>query len=376
MDINTTMKIAVLLRGQTRYYDEGSFLFRQMVMDRFPQHEFEFFVHTWHSVSSTMIGDANGLGREFNQRYTDTQSIVDRVMKWSPVRMNVSHDAELFDLVKRIIKFNLNNTLLNSWWKEYRTSLGDQLSNEFIVFHNSDWMETQEDIFKHSHLTTNNHTLMFNAILLHYVLGQMYSAGCSMGLLDDYMTETGYVPDLVWSTRQDCITWVRRKHAFEELATNIDALTNPRFDIHDIVLTEALAINNGRAWTADYNFFSTASGMKKFLMGDNGIQQHMWDLFTAEKLLIMDLINSGSGLQHQLWTKLGRNISFRAMTDLQRTTSTIYRPGMEIDYTRTYNTLADYTQLEKLSDAYDYPGAAVPPTAADITESFNNLESN
>jgi len=102
----------------------------------------------------------------------------------------------------------------------------------------------------------------------------------------------------------------------------------------------------------------------------------MWELLTAEKLQIMDLINSGPGLQHQFWTKLGRHVSFRAMVASQRTKSTIYRPGMEIDYTRTYNTLADYTQLEKSSEAYDYPGAMQSPTPADITESFNNLESN
>ena len=49
------MKVAVLLRGETKFIKESSLLFDTLVRKRFPHIDFKIFAHTWNSYTETTI---------------------------------------------------------------------------------------------------------------------------------------------------------------------------------------------------------------------------------------------------------------------------------------------------------------------------------
>ncbi len=121
------MKIAVLLRGQTKFADIGAELFKKQVAERFPQHEFKVFMHTWKSRATTAdietTVDDTPIDRCFSVYSLPVDTILnDYIRKWDPylARHHIGTENELFRLAKQIIKSNLEDETFIDWWhKQY-----------------------------------------------------------------------------------------------------------------------------------------------------------------------------------------------------------------------------------------------------------------
>jgi hypothetical protein len=170
------MKIAYLLKGQSRDSAAGARLFKQFVLDRFPQHDIRVFIHSWTSVSNSSAGDVTSAeclsfadGATLNLELKRT---------WNPVSVVVTPDEYAY-------------TRLYLPLAQYEPSKAIQL-----------WWRT----------------------------GQILSSLLVQSQLNDYINSNQWTPDVVVSTKQDIVHYPEGHHfsAFENLKdilkTNHNAL--------------------------------------------------------------------------------------------------------------------------------------------------------
>lgn len=379
------MKIAVLLRGQLRYPEHGSKLFKRFITDRFPDCEFKFFVHTWPSVSSTMmtVSDNVSKSREYTPVYKSFEEIISNYLPyWQPSRLLISPDAELLKLVKNIIESNLKDTELITWWKSYCTKYDKTESErafDYFLFPQSNPIAIKDDMFIKEHI---DYDLMRTSVIMHYILGQVYSACKSYQVLRDYIdiNDQSYSPDLIWSTRMDCFTWFDNVNVFADMIKYIQlekTHIHPHMTKH-MVLSKSVRANEGRTWIDDFNFFMLPDTAHAFFMGDTTVENHIEYMFNNNKHTMLDVIGINSMIPHQLWTKLGRQCVFYQMPAYIASDANIIRPNMDMSICDT-TTLRDkdvFCNLCDQSNMYKWPSHVIPPSDDDIFTTYRNLSTH
>lgn len=376
------MKIAVLLRGQLRYPEHGSRLFKRFITDRFPNCEFKFFVHTWPSVSSTMMADSVNVSkpREYTPVYKSFEDILENYLPyWQPSRLLISHEAELLQIINNIIDSNLKDTELQSWWKSYcikydKTEI--ERAFDYFVFPSSNPVAIKNDMFIKEYI---DYDLMRTSVIMHYILGQVYSACKSYQILREYIdiNDATYSPDLIWSTRMDCFTWFDNAHVFADMLEYIELekkIIHPHMT-KNIVLSRIVRANEGRAWVDDFNLFMSPDTAQLFFMGDTTVEDHIESMFNKYKHTMLDVIGIDSMIPHQLWTKLGRQCVFYQLPTYITSNANIIRPNMDMSICDN-TALRDkdvFCNLCDQSNMYKWPSNIVIPTDDDIYNTYHNL---
>ena len=172
------MKIAYLLKGQSRDSANSARLFKQFVLDRFPQHDIRVFIHSWTSVSNSSAGNIGGAGAvEFHEPQALTKQLNHT---WNPVSVEVTPDERAYtNLYLPLAEYD-RDVALQLWWRT----------------------------------------------------GQILSSLLVQSQLNDYIKLNNWTPDVVVSTKQDIVHYPEGHHfsAFETLKDRLN--TDPNALIH------------------------------------------------------------------------------------------------------------------------------------------------
>lgn len=344
-----SLKIAVIVKGQQRFYNHGSDLFTKYVIERFPQHEFKTFCSTWKSVALPMSDPAyHNMPKNLCQRIMPLDEAIQNCKVWSPVSFNILRECDLLDVVERIFyEKNYANEVAHwpTLFDHYDSDIG-YCRNPF-----DEWQTTSEKIS------------------MHYKLGQMYATGKGLELVSDYENEYNWTPDIVWITRSDHFASYA-KNFFSSLAKNINNMPI------DTILTNHMIVINSMPMIDDFNFFMSYNTALQTL---NNIDDRIVDMFNDNTSKAM-MIGSGSQLQHVLWCLLWKDKLFKEL-DKTLSYSNILRPISNIDELVTNacnNPSIEHikTLYNKITDLYDYPSYDGPLEKNLVFEYYNKLKEN
>lgn len=383
------MKVAVLLRGQARFSKYGAHLFHIMVKDRFPDIEFKIFTNTWKSISTTMTEQINEntivYGREYNQTFLTREEIYENELKYWGGSYSINNECELFHNIIYGLNYLANDDHLLQWWhdhnKKYKLS-EEEISGSLLVIPGDEWnrnYRSTTELFE----TTNvkileNLLLKDTAIHMHYLLGQVYSAGKSYELYTQYVKDNpDYVPDLIWSTRPDAFHWFENEQQIRNLVNN--CIFESTDKNKNTVLVDKIFIYKNHIAMSDYNFYMRPDSAKAFFTGlkFDSVDDNLFSLFTKEKHHLISLIGSGIVLQHALWAVYARDCSFTPVNESVLHKSNILRPS--INFSEIYKmpaTIETFNHLMNQSLQYYYPQVNTPATNEMIRNTFKNLLDN
>jgi len=325
------MKVAVLLRGQARYSKIAAQLFKDIVVNKYPDIEFKFWGHTWRTMAIPLsVPDFKNDKDRYASKIFSTSDIVDRITPWNLTGYNVTGDKLLYDLSKEIININHRNSQDVYKWvlQNNDTTLPN---NMFILFpgmipaNYSEYLNNSYNILddiKYVHRLIVRHT--FN---LGNLLGQMYSAGLSYDMYT-VRDDKSWVPDVIWSTRWDGVFECEKLHDVLDYVVNT-SICHP----NKYVYAKAVSVTNSRAWVDDYNFLMTPSTAEHFL---GNMRERLLKMYTSSRIVLSDLLNSDGHLQHLMWTKLATNDIILAQMQIIGNPPTmsgwanfLIRPGIE-----------------------------------------------
>jgi hypothetical protein len=320
------------------------------------------------------------LAREFTFVYKSVDDIIKNYMPyWTPSRLLISKEAELLQLVKNIINSNLTDLELISWWNSYCTKYNKtewERSYEYFLFPPQNLVKTTDDMFVKEYV---DYDLIRTAMIIHYILGQVYSGCKSYQVLQDYinLNDPLYSPDLIWSTRVDCFTWFNNTNVFADMLKYIDEETkviHPNMTKH-MVLSKSVRANEGRPWVDDFNFFMLPDAARAFFTGDTTVEDHIESMFNKEKHTMLDITGIGSMISHQLWTKLGRQCVFYQIPNHLLPEANIIRPNMDMNICDN-TTLSDrdlFRNLTEKSLAYKWPSNTMMPDNDTMYKAYCDL---
>lgn len=383
------MKIAVLLRGQSRFSSYGAHLFHAMVKNRFPEIEFKIFANTWKSISTVMTAqlDKNSVvyGREYNQQIVDAQDIYqNELLPWGG-SYSINNESDLFHTVIEITHYLTNDEKLKRWWYDHCTKYKLNYKNvagSKIVLPADEWGEISRSKFELFEASDSsyyeNSLLKASSVQLHYTLGQVFSAGKSYELFEAYTAQhPEYQPDLIWSTRFDAVHWFDSARQFSNLIKNV----NDSFyaDINDAVLVDQISVVKNSIALNDYNFYLTGRSAKAFFTGKNHstVEENLIALFTRDKHHLLPLIGAGQTLQHALWAAYARDCAFQPVNHSAAHETTLLRSSVDFSNIQqmppTYET---FKNIQSQSLQYYYPTINTPPSKKMISDAFQQLLEN
>lgn len=409
------MKIAVLLRGQMRFSQEGAYLFEKFVIDKFPQHEFDFFVSTPLRIQNLLSPLPKFSSENLSIAQAETE-----IRNWSRVRLwQFQTQQELFEPVKKIVLDLATDKRLYDWlaYHNEKYSTEPELFNfstpplnnvpigdytvDFVydaasIFYNS--ITPNESLFNQTNALGDildlckkmsdrsdlyqNIALKHYAIDLHNFMSQYYSFARSFVVLKNYMNaNTEYKPDLVWSTRSDVFhlfDGVDVSDKFDLLLDQLDKLRVDALSNNRAIITNRVIIDRNQPYVCDLNFFSTVEMLDNILDLDNQTcQDIIVNAMTKNKTHFVKTKDAANSIQHVLWSAIFSNACFRQANGPALQFSSVIRHSFDHDEIKKMTgTTDDGRLLKQMTDDFKYPASEKKITAADIVNEFDYLSSN
>jgi hypothetical protein len=281
------MKVAILLRGQPRYFEYGATYFNKFIRN-YNNVDYRIFIHSWDTKSKFMTS----LNQDEiqNQSFFALDQIESSNLKtnlnkfWNPSEIQIESNIEMIKLAKEIIDWNFKNDVKTKKWL-FKSGLYDNL---FFPVLDADIIDE-----------TNKVKYADGIIRLSHFLSQYYSSGACFEIFKKYSIENSWIPDVLWLSRQDVairndeISNIYRIFEFVQL-----------YNSSNLVFVNDMNYNNSREYITDFNFFIPNSSGEKFL---GNIKERLFNLFTKDKLVLLSLIKSGPLLCHMIWTRLTDN---------------------------------------------------------------------
>lgn len=383
------MKIAVLLRGQPRFSEQGAKLFNKFVRDRFPEHEFSIFIASWKTISNVMEKphDPNDkiYGREYDQTLLSYDDTIKLIKPWGPRKFSITPEYNLFDILK-----DTYTELLSSKNKEKYDALTTLLMNESLNGKNLLLPGHLDVIFESKEFLVSNilwgnkielsdpvYELKRNMINNQYLLGQIYSAGKSYTTFKEYSEEFDYCPDLIWSTRPDAIHWFNSHEGFNIIKKDLERIEKEKK--YPNIFVDKVEIHNGKPWASDYNFYMLPETAHHSF---DDINQKIRTWILEDTLSMLSVIGSGPALQHVLWTNFLRNCNIMPLFYNIKEHSSLIRPKQNIDQLIA-TALESPTELKtfkwllkEIINEYTYPAANTPVPPDIIDKYYEMLSKN
>jgi hypothetical protein len=408
------MKIAVLLRGQLRFSEEGAHLFKKFVIDKFPQHEFEFF------VSAPMrIYDFKTPAPKFNLINLTPSEAEEKIRYWPLTRRwSFQSERKLFDTIKKIVIELSNDNKLINWLSNHNEQynrdtpifdfscppLTDVPDGNYTIdfsydpvkiFYDSiseknslifDKVDLFGDILEISQRMATKSTLYHNSALknytieLHNFISQYYSFIQSFKTLKDYISDyPAYKPDLVWSTRTDIFhIFNNRPDHFDILLKQLEVLENlsENDSSNKIITTNLIRIDNNQPYICDFNLFSTVTMLDNILNLDK--QESTDIIFNAmikNKTHFIKTNDAKYRVQHVLWSAFFNNVCFYQTAAPHM--SSVIRQSFPLETILSMTgSDEDATLLKELSVAYKPMQANLNISVTDIINEFDYLSSH
>lgn len=365
------IKIALLLRGQPRFSAEGAELFKRFILKNHPNLDLKVFAHSWDSLSRRMTSSDSEKRKEeraiFDRIAHD--EVIGKIHPWNPSKCQVETEVDTFKLAGEIkSKLVEKEKITYEWYKNYL-----KLNNWDITdpaFNNRNLIMPEgllaDDTFTISktHYSDQMHLQLMaelydEQIRLTYLLGQMYSAGKSLSLLQTFSNDYQWNPDIVISTRYDVFMWV---FSFPRL---INDYRNMRRDGSPIIWSKAINIIDGRPVMNDYAFIGDLVSFTSFL---SNIRKRLYSAFTNNSMEMMNVIGSGKTLQHLLWTKLPDSDVKFIQPSFGHWNAEILRPGYFDLNDVEHGNEEEFKELQKRAMDYEYP---INPNPMSKEEIFN-----
>lgn len=376
-------QVAVLLRGQLGHAELGGLVYKRSVQDRFWDVGFRICAGVPNTVSSTMssIQDDTVYPREVTQ--TRLPLHIDHYLSsWGPKHVRQVRTRELMECCHQLYNIAINKyTGMNQHWAQTdhrhlmfplggngiaRAMAHDMIDN--VILDDADVMDNNSgaDAFLNS--------VKLELLKFHYVLGQIWSMGEAY---NSYMqlkaSDPLWKPDVIWCTRPDAFGWYP-----DNVWHNLKHSVKNTPGIH----CTNTSIVNGRPYIADYNFYSSPNEIEHY----GNICNKLIDAWENHPGLLASLLDSGSNLQHQLWSLVFKDTS---IVNMHPTLRPIYqgvlRPleGLEsvvdaavgdsyLDVSK--NSIRDIHNF--ISSDYNYPKPNTPPSPQLIGDTWNDIMSD
>lgn len=354
------IKVAILLRGQPRFAKEGAELFDKFIKKNHPGVEFKIFAHSWDSLSRRMVNVDEESTMQERQVYdkVSRDELEAGINAWNPTKTIIETEQECFRLAGSILYSNIkNNSDTYDWFIKYADQQGIDIvdpkyGNLCFLLPEGLTMDKHFDLgkvlYNRGQLTNELLAQAYSEqIRLTYLLGQMFSAGKSLKLLQDCINESDYIPDIVISTRYDSFFWV---NSFPKLLYEIKRSVLPE---QPYVMSKLVQSIGGRPVIDDYAFVSNIQGMIALL---SDIRQRLFDAFTADIIPMFSIIGAGSHLQHLLWAKIGDNNLAFIQPATQHWGVNVLRPGcFDMSLIKHGNEAEFNTMSSTIVKTYKYP---------------------
>lgn len=380
------MKIAVLLRGQPRFSDYGAKFFQKFVQERFPEHEFNIFIATWKSVSNVMAKpypvDSVIYGREYDQKMLSLEDTIELIKPWSSRKFLVLFEKELFNLLKEIYTSLLLNKELYNALEVIIDSHEEEVNGKNllvpghldVVFKSEEFLVTNLIWGNKLELADPVYELKRSMINNQYLLGQIYSACRSYDIFESYSIETGYEPDLIWSSRLDMIHWYNSPECFDVIKKDLENM-----DSDNNIFVDRVEIHKSKPWASDYNFYMLPKTAKDSL---SNVDDKFKDWFLKNPMLVLSALGSGPALQHVLWANFFNKCILKPLNPfIKPAHSEVIRPVENLDKL-VEQTLASPSTLKTVSNFVEgashnwpYPGANTP-VPNELTDKYYEILSN
>lgn len=309
MDKNHKTRVAVLLRGQTGLADLGGLLWRRSIQDRFWDVDFRIVAGIPDTVNSTMMAvPSEGspvYPKEVTQTRISSEELAGVMKNWGPGCRRTVDSRELMMLCH-----NLYNIALNQYWPLSRefadgthkqlmfplagNGLAGAISRDVV----SSVVDTDSDDFGTEGFVNS---VKVELLQLHYILGQLWSMGESYNAWIEWQTlNPDWHPDILWCTRPDAFNWFP-DDAFHKMKVKFSATPG--------VYCTSMCVENSRPVINDYSFFSTPRELEAY----GCIAHKLIETWKHKPELLIGLLNSGSRLQHQLWTLVFGDFTVRSL---------------------------------------------------------------
>lgn len=409
------MKIAVLLRGQMRFSQEGAHLFKKFVIDKYPQHEFEFFVST-----SARVQHLNQTLPQFNSENLTLPLVKKLISHWPGVRQwSLQTEQELFNTIKKIVIQLAQDQKLYDWFNHYNKihSAGDEFFNFSIppltgvpvgdykpdfsydtasIFYNSladnnqifdktgdlaNIIELCEKISSESELY-HNIELKNYAIDLHNYICQYYSFVRSFKVLKDYMSiNVDYKPDLVWSTRSDVFhlfSGYNCTKKFDQLRDQLEYLHDDKVSDKKAIISNSVLIDRNQPYVCDLNFFSTVDMLDNILnLESQSSEDLIFNALTRNKINLIKTRDAKDAIHHILWAAIFSDACFQQADGTTAHYSAVIRHTFSSeDILKMTGSADDESVLKTMVKEFKYPIRAGEVKPPDVIREFDYLSSN
>lgn len=411
-------KIAVLLRGQLRFSREGAHLFKKFVIDKFPQHEFDFFFYAPKRISAPP--GPNSLYNSVNLTPTEAEMLVSywqpRVRYWQ-----FQNESDLFDLIKKVTLDLVSDRKLYDWLTYYHERhniqpkimpfhltppsdppIGDYKddftyntaeilyksisTNEHIFDQTGDLVDihhVNDKIANSAHLY-HNLVLKEYAIKMHNLLSQYYGFIRSFQLLKKYMKENPvYKPDLVWSTRTDLchefVESVDRHTKFETMISQLNMIYDKdKINNRKVILSNSVQIERNQPYICDLNLFSTVAMLDNiFDLENQTCEDIINNALTTNKIHLIKTMEANELTPHTLWSAIFNNASFRCVQNTVWHQSWVIRHNYDLEQIlRMTGTDEDINSIKRMYRQFSYPDLTCTINKDTIIREFEFLSCN
>ena len=372
-------QVAVLLRGQLAHALPGGALYRRTIQDRFWDVKFRVCAGVPNTVNSTMsdVAADSVYPREVTQTRLPLH-IEDYLKNWGPKRVRQVRSRQLMECCHELYNIALDrySGLCEPWRSAdhkhlifplggdgiARAMAGDILHN--VILDDGDVMDNTSgaDAFLNR--------VRLELLKFHYVLGQIWSMGEAYNSYQELCElNPDWKPDVIWCTRPDAFAWYP-----DEFWHNIKYTVANTPGIH----CSDVHVAGGRPVISDYSFYSSPEEIAHY----GNIADNLIDAWTNHPELLIDTLNSGSNLQHQLWSVVFRNTTVVNMQhDLRPIYQGVLRPVEGLD--SAVDTACESASRESIatlhdfiSAEYSYPKPNTPHTPKLIGDAWDDVMSD
>jgi hypothetical protein len=411
-------KIAVLLRGQLRFSREGAHLFKKFVIDKFPQHEFDFFFYAPKRISAppgpgSAFNSINLTGHEAESlvsywqprvRYWQFQNEADLFEPIKKITLDLVSDRKLYDwltyhnarhnIQSKIMSFNLmphSDRPFGDYKDDFTYNAADILyksisENEKLLDQTGDLRDILDLNDKIASKANLYHNLVLKeyAIKLHNLMSQYYGFIRSFQLLKNYMKENPYYnPDLVWSTRTDLchefaqsIDWDIK---FDTMISQLESIyAKDSANNSKVILSNRVQIERNQPYICDLNLFSTVTMLDNiFNLNEQTCKDIIINSTTRNKIHVIKAMEAQELISHTLWSAIFNNASFRCVQNTAWHYSWVIRHNYDPEQIlRMTGTEEDIKLLRRMESEFSYPDLTCTLDKDTIIREFEYLSSN
>ena len=281
------MKIAVVLRGQARCAKVASKLFYRHVVDQYPQHDFDVYVHTTNTetIVDTLKNKEHRPLHLYDLEITDLDYIEKNYLNhWKPKKFIVEGTSIFFKTIEKIINLNNKDVYFQQWLEEKYPHLIDTHTPNLI------YGDKKE-----------NYRLRLHSL---YFMAQHWGAARVYNLLQS--SKQDY--DLVIQTRPDCFFYFEEESLQNLKNKKQEKTNNSRKNIKHYVMSNILGVRHSRPFVSDTLYISDMATTKAWFPDT---EQTFVNLFTKHKNLLVDMLDDREVKWHNsLFVKLGKDLEF------------------------------------------------------------------